>query len=37
MIDKMKVGVAFHSYIVDKKKHNITVDEAIEHTVGFNI
>lgn len=34
MGEKMKVGVTFHSYIADMKKHNITVDEAIEHAAG---
>jgi len=34
MSEQMKVGVTLHSYIVDMKKHNITVDEAIEHAAG---
>jgi sugar phosphate isomerase/epimerase len=30
----MKVGVTLHSYVVDLKKRNITVDEALKHAAG---
>ncbi len=31
----MKVGVTLHSYVVDIKRHLITVDEAIKHAAGI--
>ncbi len=30
----MKVGVTLHSYVVDIKRHRITVDEAIKHAAS---
>jgi sugar phosphate isomerase/epimerase len=34
MSKQIKVGVTLHSYVVDMKKHRITVDEAIRHAAS---